>query len=233
MIAPTQLQAEIKGSAPLFPMLQGELRRDFDRVATSLDFAPHERLYEYGFPCPYVPFLVSGLIRVFKIGESGREITLFRVHPGQVCILSINFCLMQRQYSAIAEAETPSVAIIVPGREFRRMWGRYPEMQDFVFRVMSERLVDILSVVDEVAFQPIDLRVADRLLHDTRPPRGPVVTTTHAQLAIELGTSREVISRKLKDLERSGVVRLARGRVELLDRAALEFARHELGAHPA
>ncbi|HUJ73482.1 MAG TPA: Crp/Fnr family transcriptional regulator, partial [bacterium] len=223
-------QPESPDVSAKFPFLQGNLRREFDRVAARIDFVPGERLYEEGFPCPFVPFLVSGGVRVFKISDSGREITLYRVRPGQVCILSATCSVLQRQYSVIAESEFHSTLYVVPGGEFRGLLRRFGELQEFVFGVMSERLMEIISLVDDVAFRRIDLRLAERLLRETRPPGKPTVAITHARLAIELGTSREVISRKLKDLERAGVVRMGRGRVELVNRAALEGMSHSLSS---
>jgi len=228
MIPAVGLQERTSGVSLTFPVLRGELRRDFDRVAERMDYRPGERLYEEGFPCPFVPFLVSGGLRVFKIAESGREITLYRVHPGQVCILSVLCSMRERQYAVIAESELRSTLYIVPGGEFRRLVRRHGELQEFVLGVLSDRLTEIVSLVDDVAFRRVDLRLAERLLRETLPPAEPTVTITHARLATDLGTSREVVSRKLKDLERAGVVRMGRGQVQLLDRPALESVRRGL-----
>jgi CRP/FNR family transcriptional regulator len=216
--------------AALFPILQGDLGREFGRVAARLEYAPHERLYEEGFPCPFVPFLVSGRIRVFKISETGREVTLYRVEPGEVCVLSAICSVQDRQFSVVAESETHSLLYIVPGGEFRRLLRRYWELQAFMLGLMSARLMGMIALVDDVAFRRVGLRVAERLLRETAPPSNPVVTLTHAELAIELGTSREVVSRKLKELERAGLVHLARGRVELVNRPGLAAFRDHLHA---
>ncbi len=230
MPIPIPKQPETPDVSQLFPFLRGDLRREFDRAAARFDYVPGERLYEEGFPCPFVPFVVSGGLRVFKISASGREVTLYRVHPGQVCIVSATCCVMQKQFSVIAEAELDSALYVVPGGEFRRLLRRFGELQEFVFGIMSERLMEIISLVDDVAFRRVDLRLAEYLLRETDPPGGPTVTITHARLAIELGTSREVVSRRLKDLERAGVVRIGRGQLELVNRAALELLRHGLSS---
>lgn len=110
---------------------------------------------------------------------------------------------------------------VVPGGAFRRMLRRHIPLQEFIFDVMSERLVEMMTVVEEVAFWRVDLRLANRLLEETTPPKAPVVKTTHAELAIELGSAREVISRILKEFERQGLVALVRGKVEVLSRKML------------
>ncbi len=214
--------------ARLFPMLKGPLRDEFDREAERMEFAKGEQLYEEGFPCPFVPFIVSGKVRVFKIGESGREITLYRVQPGEVCVLSSTCSVADKQYPAIAEAEEPAVVYVVPGRAFRKMLSRFPVLHELIFNIMSERLVDMMGVIDDVAFARVDLRLATRLLRETDPPSPNVVKTTHAQLAIELGSAREVISRILKDFERKGFVNLVRGHVEVVSREQLGTFRDQL-----
>lgn len=205
----------------LFPILTGDLAGDFKRESERMTFSKGEQLYEQGFPCPFVPFIVSGMVRVFKIGESGREITLYRVRPGQVCILSSTCSISDKQFPAIAEAEEPSVVYVVPGGAFRRMLRKFVPMQEFIFDVMSERLVEMMTVVEEVAFWRVDLRLANRLLEDIAPPSDLVVKMTHARLAIELGSAREVISRILKEFERQGLVTLVRGKVQVVSREAL------------
>lgn len=212
----------------LFPMLNGSLLKDFIHHSERMEFAKSEQLYEQGFPCPFVPFIVSGMVRVFKIGESGREITLYRVRPGQVCILSTTCSVSDKQYPAIAEAEEPSVVYVVPGGAFRRMLRLHVPLQEFIFDVMSERLVEMMTVVEEVAFWRVDLRLANRLLEETEPPNPASVKTTHAQLAIELGSAREVVSRILKEFERRGFVNLVRGMVEIPGRDELTAYRNHL-----
>lgn len=212
----------------LFPFVQGELLDDFNKEAIRMEYARGERLYEQGFPCPFVPFLVEGGLRVYKIGESGREITLFRVVPGRVCILSTTCSISDKEYPAIAESEVESVVYVVPGGAFRKMLKKYTDLQDFVFDVMSQRLVEMMGVVEEVAFWRVDLRLANHLLQETSPPRPEEVISTHAQLAIELGTAREVVSRILKEFERKGLVNLIRGKVQVLNRDGLISYRNHL-----
>jgi len=205
----------------LFPALRGEVLSDFEKVAERMTFSRGEQLYEQGFPCPFVPFIAKGVVRVFKIGESGREITLYRVPPGQVCVLSSTCSISNKQYPAIAEAEEDTIIYVVPGNAFRNLLKTHPPLHELLFDVMSERLIEMMQVVDEVAFCRVDIRLAKHLLDQTIPPKAPVISATHAQIAVELGSAREVISRILKDFERQGMVALVRGRVEVLSRDRL------------
>lgn len=212
----------------LFPILKGDLGKEFERESERMEFSKGEQLYEQGFPCPFVPFIYSGMVRVFNIGESGREITLYRVRPGQVCVLSSTCSISDMQYPAIAEAEEESVVYVVPGAAFRGMLKRHPVLHEMIFSIMSERLVEIIMVVEEIAFWRVDLRLANRLLRETSQGGDCTVLTTHAQLAIELGSAREVVSRILKDFEHRGFVNLVRGKVEVIGRENLEVYRDML-----
>ncbi|MDH4248909.1 MAG: Crp/Fnr family transcriptional regulator [Deltaproteobacteria bacterium] len=212
----------------LFPFLTGELTDFFERTAGRIEFDKGEMLYEHGFPCPFVPFIISGLVRVFKIGEYGREITLYRVRPGGVCILSSTCSLTERQFPAIAEAEEPTVAYVISGAIFRKSIKAHPSLQEYLLDVMSERLVGMMDVLEDVAFSRVDLRLATMLLRETSPPHAPVLETTHARLATELGSAREVVSRILKDFERKGLVKLRRGQVVVVSRKSLTDFRGEL-----
>ncbi|MDH5751859.1 MAG: Crp/Fnr family transcriptional regulator, partial [Deltaproteobacteria bacterium] len=202
----------------IFPVIQGELEKEFLKYAAMMEYKAGERLYEEGFPCPFVPFIISGEIRVFKIGESGREITLYRVKEGDVCILSSSCSVSQKQYPAIAEAGKLTTAYVVPGKIFGNMMRKYPELHDMIFNLLSDRLIELMGVVEEIKLTRVESRIANRLLDLTTPPGPQDVNITHAQLAIDLGSAREVISRTLKKLEREGGVSLVRGKIMVTSR---------------
>lgn len=165
-----------------------------------------------GEACSGLGLVLEGQARVYKLGESGREITLYRVEPGESCILTAS-CLLSRQpFPAFAQVEQPLRALLVPGEEFRRRMDESPVWRDFVFQLLSRRLASVISVVEEVAFRRVDHRLADFLLH-----HGQTCDLTHQQIAQELGTSREVVSRLLKDFERHGWVSLGRGHLTVVD----------------
>ena len=209
-----------------YPELTLPLRQLLESVAERRRFPKGTVIYEEGFPCPLVPLLLSGVVRVFKMSETGREITLYRVEPGQLCVLSSTCALAghDARLPAVAVAESDVELLAVPSHVFRRLLREQPELQSFINRMLTERLAEMMMVVDEVAFGRVDLRLAEWLLRSA--PEGtagaaPAVEMTHAQIAMELGSAREVISRLLKEFERQGLLVLGRGRIELRDRAGL------------
>ena len=176
------------------------------------------KLFGEGSPCQAYLILLAGQVRVQKTGENGREITLYRVGPGQTCVVT-TVCLMTgTDYDAEGIAETDIEAQAIPLPAFRTLLAQSERFRDFVFRAYSTRITDLLLLLEEVSFGRIDQRLAACLLE--RGHSGEV-GATHQELAAELGTAREVVSRQLKEFEHRGWIGLARGRIVLRDLAAL------------
>lgn len=167
--------------------------------------------------------LLDGVIRVAQTSETGREIVLYRVEAGQSCVLTTACMLAEEAYNAEGTAETDVVAVALPRFAFDRLAAEEPAFRRFIFAAYSRRLIDLMRVVDEVAFGRIDVRLAARLL--TLAGDGTDVAATHQQLAAELGTAREVISRMLQDFQKRGFVAQTRGHIALTDRPRLESLR--------
>ena len=165
-------------------------------------------------------FLYDGTIRVSQSSEGGREIVLYRVDAGESCVLTTACMLAEEAYNAEGIAETDIVAIALPKPAFDRLVAEEPAFRSFVFAAYSRRLVDLLRVVDDVAFGRIDVRLAERLLSLAGDFRE--ISATHQQLASELGTAREVVSRVLQDFQKRGFIEQSRGKIALTGRQALQ-----------
>jgi CRP/FNR family transcriptional regulator len=164
-------------------------------------------------------FLYDGRIRVSQTSDTGREIVLYRVDAGESCVLTTACMLAEEAYNAEGIAETDIIAIVLPKPAFDRLVAEEEAFRSFVFAAYSRRLIDLLRVVDDVAFGRIDVRLAERLLALAGDYKE--IPATHQQLASELGTAREVISRVLQDFQKREMVAQSRGRIALLDKAAL------------
>ena len=151
--------------------------------------------------------------------ETGREVFLYRVHSGESCILTTACMLAFEEYSAEGMAETDVSAVAIPRKVFDDLAGKSPEFRQFVFRAYSRRITDLFTLIDDIVFQRLDVRLAARLLELAEDD---TVHATHQMLATELGTAREVISRTLAEFQRRGWVEQARGRITLTGRTAIE-----------
>lgn len=173
-------------------------------------------LFDAGQPCRGFPLLLEGSVRVAKGSRSGREILLYRVEPGQACILSGGCLLGHSDYSARGVAEEDVTVLNVAPELFQSLMVESEPFRRFVFGMYGERLAEVMELVDEVAFRRLDQRLAQLLVH-----RGPVIEATHQKLADELGSVREIISRLLRSFESRGWVKLERERITVRDPGAL------------
>ncbi|WP_082625971.1 Crp/Fnr family transcriptional regulator [Cognatishimia activa] len=164
-------------------------------------------------------FLYEGRLRVSQSSESGREIVLYRVDAGESCVLTTACMLAEEAYNAEGIAETDVVAIVLPKPAFDRLVAEEEAFRKFVFAAYSRRLIDLLRVVDDVAFGHMDVRLGQRLLEMAGTNKE--IVATHQQLASELGTAREVVSRLLQDFQKRGFIALSRGRISLINKEAL------------
>lgn len=168
--------------------------------------------------------LLEGTVRVQQVAESGREIVLYRVQAGESCVLTTACLLAYEDYLAEGLAETAIQAVAIPRAVFEDLIASSSLFRRFVFTAYSKRITDLFVVIEEVAFKRIDIRLAQKLL-ELGQSSGHV-HLTHQQLATELGSAREVVSRQLHEFQRRGWVNATRGDVELADVDALhDFAK--------
>ena len=209
-------EASVKEFYASFPRFNGqpELVSDLLAQARRQKFPAGMHLYWEGDVCSGIAFLFSGRVRVYKSGESGREITLYEIGPGETCILNASCILGNNSYPANAVTLTAGEMLLVPAPLFSRLLGSHEALRAFVFSILSERLTEVMHLVNEVAFGRMDERLLDYLVEKSCDG---VLCAPHQRIANDLGSSREVISRLLKELEHQGKVSLARNEVKLLD----------------
>lgn len=170
-------------------------------------------------PANYL-LLLEGSVRVQQVSESGREIVLYRVVAGESCVLTTACLMGYESYPAEAIAETAVRAVAIPRAAFDKLISNSEPFRRFVFSAFSNRLTEMFHVVGEVAFSRMDVRLASKLLDLSHGAAR--VEVTQQQLAAELGSAREVVSRVLSEFHRRGLVSTQRGSITIIDRAALE-----------
>jgi CRP/FNR family transcriptional regulator, anaerobic regulatory protein len=195
------------------------LQRRIADAASHVGLRTGDVFYQEGDVGESFAMVGRGDIRVFKTSGSGREISLYHVQDGEPCLVNMLCVFLGRPAMASARVEAPTDAVVIPASTFRDWVRSEDAVRNFVFATMATRFVDVMTLVEEVAFRKMDVRLAELLLrrfsHKGVPIR--VAEATHEELAAELGTVREVVSRLLKEFERTGMVSVARGRLELRD----------------
>lgn len=172
-----------------------------------------------GAPCGAYLLVLDGSVRVQMIADTGREIVLYRVRRGESCVLTTACLVGDEVYSAEGVVERPTAAMTVPRPVFDDLLAGSDVFRRFVFAGFGHRVAEILGTMQAAVFHRVDARLARHL--GAAAAAGPI-TATHREIAVELGTAREVVSRHLKAFERRGLVRLGRGAIELVDRSALD-----------
>ncbi|THF65865.1 Crp/Fnr family transcriptional regulator [Pseudothauera nasutitermitis] len=200
---------------PVLDALPAEARARLLGAASWVRLPAGQLLFDDLQACEGFPFVVEGSVRVLKAAPSGRELPLYRVAAGETCVISSSCLLAHSAYNARGITETETLLMLLPGAVFDELLGE-PAFRTFVFNLFAERIADLMQLIEAVAFQRLDQRLAALLLG-----KGRMLRTTHQQLADELGSVREIVSRLLKGFAEQGLVRLGREQVEVLDAAGL------------
>ena len=201
-----------------------QFQNSMAKLAKYAGVAPGTFLYHQGEHCEKFALVGAGDIRVFKTEASGHEITLYHVQDGQACLVNMLGIFLERPAMATAVVDVLTEVVVMPATSLRGWVDSDQALRKFVFESMATRMIEVMVLAEELAFRRMDQRLGRLLLDRFASKRGPckVITTTHEELARELGTVREVVSRLLKELEREGAVGTSRGHIELLNEELLK-----------
>ena len=208
-------RAELIALYPVIGELPDDLQRRVIDGMQTMTVPATTSVFDEHQPCRGFPFVLEGAIRVVKLSASGRELPLYRVLAGESCIISSSCLLGHADYNARGVSEGQTTLALLPRPLFDEMLG-VSVFREFVFLLFSERMAELMQLVEEVAFRKLDQRLAALLLG-----KGRLVHATHQQLADELGSVREMVSRLLKGFAEQGLVRLGREQIEVLDAPGL------------
>ncbi len=210
------MNPEVAALFPTLATLPESLAAEVERQAVAMKAPAGTLLFDAGMACQALPLVLEGRIKVSKRAENGREIRLYSVRPGELCIVTVSCLLGGEPYPASGSAETPVSALALPRPLILRLVAEHPPFREMAFKLFADRLTGLMQLVEEVAFRRLDQRLAAWLLE-----RGPLITLSHQTVADELGSVREIVSRLLKQFEEEGCVRLGRERIEVLAPAPL------------
>ena len=186
------IRKEFLAQFPIFQTLPPQDLEEALRSAHVRRVAKGATPFSTNSPCMGFSMLLSGAIRVVKLGANGREVELYRLQPGESCLISSSCMLGKANYTATAVAQTDLLVFTIPPSVFKQLMARNEAFREFVFSQFSQRLADLMMLVEAIAFQKLDQRLAALLLED-----GPELRTSHAKLADRLGTVRDIVGRLL------------------------------------
>ena len=192
-------------------------RREFADAAATVRLPAGKQMLALRETPGVMAFPITGTVRVYLVSREGREITLYRIKPGGACVLTASCILGGSGFPALAEVEKEVLAWAVPAAVFREWVARSEFWRHYVFQLLGDRLAAVLMRLEETSFERVDLRLARLLLAS-----GDEWNGTHQRLAVEIGTAREVISRILARWQSADWIETKRGRIKILNRAALQ-----------
>jgi CRP/FNR family transcriptional regulator len=163
-----------------------------------------------------MPLLVEGSVKVSRENDDGRELFLYYLHPGEACTMSFTCCMMNKKSQIRTVAEDNVMMIGIPVRYMDEWMSRYQSWKNFVLTSYDERMLELIQAIDSMAFQHMDERLLEYLEKRAQAQQSESIEATHQEIAYDLNASREAVSRLLKQLERSGRVKLGRNRIELV-----------------
>lgn len=204
-----------------------ELEQSADEVATKLldsanivSLKQNSTVFHQGDACSNYLIVLDGKVKVFTRAENGREILLYRLTKGDSCVLTTSCLFGQKNYPAEGTTETDVTALAIPQEKFNHALKNSEKFREMVFSAFSLHLSELITLVEEVAFGKLDVRLAKHLIDQCNDENK--ISSTHQNIATELGSAREVISRQLKDLESKGFIKINRGNIQVIDLTALQ-----------
>lgn len=199
-----------------FPELANELLlKEMEKYLVKRSYKEGQVVMDIGSEIHSIPLIVEGSLRIIREDDSGRELLLYYLREGETCAMSFTCCMIKQRSEIRALCEEDTTIFFVPLERSEIWFNQFPEWKNLIMLTYRRRFQELLDTLDSLAFSSMDQRLSN-WLHERSAAVGNPIQKTHQEIAEELNTSREVISRLLKQLERKGVVKLGRNRIEVL-----------------
>ena len=192
------------------------LVEDLEQEADLLEIPENEIILKVNDYVKVVPLVIEGRIKVMRNDESGKEILLYYINPGESCALSIAAGLNNKKSAAFAVTDSNTQLMAIPIDKLESMIKTFPYLNKFILELFNQRFNELIEFIDAISFKNIDTRLIEYLQTITNNGKIKYVKLTHKQIADDLGTAREVVSRLLKQLEKQGRVKNHRGKIEII-----------------
>jgi CRP/FNR family transcriptional regulator len=195
---------------------EASLQTEISAFGKPVSIKAGETIIEPGQSVQFMPMVVSGTIRVSRVDESGKELLLYYVNPSESCAMTFTCCMENHSSEIKAVAEDDVELILIPAHKMNEWMNKFPSWKSFVMRTIQQRFDELLKAIDHIAFEKMDERLIHYLKEKSKAHQSPLLNISHQQIADELATSREVVSRLLKKLENDKKLLLYRNQIKLL-----------------
>lgn len=212
---------QIRDFIPVWDMLQKEQQAQLQESAAERHASQGAMLHYGAGECEGLFCVMTGQLRAFVLSEEGKEITIYRLLPGNMCLFSASCMFSGLRLDISIEAEKETDLLVIPAAAYRRIMEQSPALANYTNQLMAERFSDVMWLMEQILWKSMDRRLAAFLLEEGRIDRTDTITITHERIASHLGTAREVVTRMLKYLQSEGLITLARGEIRIADRRRL------------
>lgn len=212
---------QIRDFIPVWDMLQKEQQAQLQESAAERHASQGAMLHYGAGECEGLFCVMTGQLRAFVLSEEGKEITIYRLLPGNMCLFSASCMFSGLRLDISIEAEKETDLLVIPAAAYRRIMEQSPVLANYTNQLMAERFSDVMWLMEQILWKSMDRRLAAFLLEEGRIDRTDTITITHERIASHLGTAREVVTRMLKYLQSEGLITLARGEIRIADRRRL------------
>lgn len=207
----------------IFPFWEKISETDRDLICQnsySMTYSKGTHIHD-GNECSGVIFVCAGSLRLYMMSDEGKDITLYRMHKGDMCMLSASCVLQTITFDVFIDAEEDSSCFVISGPAFAAVSERNPDIKIFSLQAAVSRFSDVMWVMQQILFMSMDKRLAIFLSDESARLGSDTITLTHEQIARYMGSAREVVSRMLKYFSNEGIVKVSRGGIEILDKKRL------------
>jgi len=212
----------IKNSLSFFSELDKDQQLSLQQAILKKEYVKGEIMQGGAQNCSGLFLIYSGQVRTYIISESGREITLYRLFDGDVCIFSASCMMKNISFDIYVEVEKDTQSFLIPTQALKRLSKNSLPVQSFINNIMALRFSEVVWIMEQALFTSFDKRLANFLIEQSIIDNSDILVITHEKIANHLGTAREVVSRMLKYFQNIGLVKLSRGSIEIIDKDKLE-----------
>ena len=220
MMNRTELSSLFRETFPFWESMSSADKDTFLRTSAQVQFSKGNTIHT-GEECTGVILIKSGSLRIYLLSDEGKEVTLYRLYPGDICMLSASCVLDSITFDVFVDAEEMSECIVVGGCAYESLSLHMPEAKIFALETALSRFSDVMWVLQQVLFMSMDKRLAIFLLDEISKNHSDTVSLTHEQIAKYMASAREVVSRMLKYFASEGIVAVSRGGIKVLDKKRL------------
>lgn len=198
-------------------LFEKELLEEINKVAIAKEVHEGAELIRSGSYIKSMPLIIHGAIKILREDQDGDELLLYFLEKGDTCAMTLSCCIGHHRSEIKAIAEMDSKLVMIPVEKMEEWTTKYRSWRNFVFESYHKRLMEAIETIDSIAFLKMDERLLKYLKDKTKISNDPLISTTHQQIAYDLHSSRVVISRLLKKMEKEGIIKLNRNSIEILE----------------